>query len=73
MFEQLGYFKEFYINGKFMGYVNHIKKDREEIGYNGRKNEVVKELVTLDNKKKIKAGTEVMTIIYPLCGKQIGK
>lgn len=70
MFEHLGYFKEYYINDKFAGKVN-AEKDRDQIGYFGRKNELLDQDVILDNKKKIKAGTKVVTVLYPLNGKRI--
>lgn len=43
-----------------------INYNNEVIGYNGKKTEVLSETIVLDNKKKIKKGTEVLTIIYPL-------
>lgn len=68
MFEHLGYFKEYYVGGKFIGTVN-CDKDREVVGYDGRKKEMLTDKITLDNGRKIKANTEVMTLLYPLCGK----
>jgi len=68
MFNELGYFKEYYVGRKYLG-SQVSEKDRDLIGYNGQRAETLKEPVLLDNKKKIKVGTEVMTIIYPLCGK----
>jgi len=68
MFENLGYFKEYYIDKKFIGTVI-CEKDRDLIGYEGRKKEITTEVIEFKNKKKIKAGIEVITILYPLCGK----
>jgi hypothetical protein len=68
VFEDLGYFKEYYINNKFIGTIN-CDKDREEIGYFGRKNETLESELILSNNKKIKKGETVQTILYPLCGK----
>ena len=68
MFEELGYYKEYYIYNKFIGFIE-CEKDREIIGYKGRKQETVLNDITLQNKKKIKQGTICNTIIYPLCGK----
>jgi hypothetical protein len=70
MFEQGKYFKEFFIANKYIGQLP-CTKDREEIGYYGRKYELLQEDIILTNKKKIKKGTEVNTIIYPVCGKII--
>lgn len=68
MFEDIGYYKEYYLNAKYIGSIKTIK-DREIIGYNGRKLETPKEAIILDNKKKIMANLEYQTILYPLCGK----
>ena len=57
-----------YINGKFIGFVN-TEKDRDTCGYFGRITETLKEEVILDNKKKIKAGTEVMTMLIEMSGR----
>ena len=70
MFEHLGYFKEYWIGNKSLGTINS-KKDREVVGYVGRKTEVVLNDLILSNGKKIKAGTEVVTFLYPICGKMI--
>ena len=68
IFEHLGYFREYYIGSKFLGMVV-CDKDRQEIGYWGKKTEPLTEDVILTNKQKIKKGTVVTTLLYPLCGK----
>jgi len=68
-FEHLGWFHEYFVGGKFIG-TKICSKDREEIGYYGRKSETLNETITLDNGKKIKAGVYVTTTLYPLCGKK---
>jgi hypothetical protein len=68
MFEHLGYFKEYYIGNKFIG-TTPCEKDRDKIGYYGQRKEIISEQIMLDNGKQIKSGTEVKTMIYPLCGK----
>lgn len=68
MFQELGYYKEFYIDGKLIGIAN-CDKDREEVGYNGRKKETFESEIILTNKKKVKPNFEYLTIIYPLCGR----
>lgn len=70
MFELIGYYKEYWIENKFLGTLS-CEKDRDEIGYAGRKKEILSEQIVLQNKRKIKAGTEVMTYLYPLNGKRI--
>jgi hypothetical protein len=68
MFDTIGYFKEYYIDRKFIGTTTCELGDRE-VGYNGRLGEVVFERLKLDNGKIIKAGTAVTTIVFPLSGK----
>lgn len=67
-FQNLGYFKEYYIDGKYIGSISCEIGERS-IGYDGRLNEWVTEKVRLDNNRVIKKDTLVTTIIYPLCGK----
>ena len=73
MFKEIGYFKEYYSKGKFLGTVNNCEKDRDIIGYNGKKVEILESDLILDNNKKIKSLTEVTTMLYPMCGKIINK
>lgn len=68
MFEELGFFKEYYIDNKFIGTIG-CEKDREKVGYYGRRVETTTEKIELSNGKKIKSGTEVITYLYPLNGK----
>ena len=69
-FEQIGFIKEFYVGRKYIGSVRMQESDRgTSYGYDGRKNETFNEVILTDNKKKIKAGTELMTIVYPMNGK----
>ncbi len=74
-FEHLGYIKEFYINRKFIGSIKLSESDRgTSYGYDGRKNETFEQDIlipkgTKKETKKIKAGTELMTIVYPMNGK----
>lgn len=70
MFEDLGYYKEYFINNKFIGTIP-TEKDRDIIGFNGATYEVIEQDIILSNNKKIKKGTAVKTFLYPLCGKQI--
>lgn len=68
MFKEFGFTKEYYIENKFIGTIS-TKKDRDIYGYNGKKLEKIDSDIILDNKRKIKKNTEVVTMIYPLCGK----
>lgn len=69
-FEHLGFFREYYIDGKYIG-TKRCEKDRQEIGYIGRKWETTTAIVSLDFGRKIKKGVEIQTILYPLCGKKL--
>jgi hypothetical protein len=69
-FEQIGYFKEYYQNDKFIGCITNVEKDREKIGYYGKKSETLQSDLIV-NKKKLKKGSIVETMIYPLCGHNI--
>lgn len=68
-FEQLGFYKEFYVGSKFIGSINNCQKDREVIGYEGKQQETLQQEITLDNGRKLKKNTQVITMVYPLCGK----
>jgi hypothetical protein len=70
MFEDLGYFKEYYVNKKFIGIVI-CNKDRDVFGYSGSIVENLKDKIICTNGRIIKQGTQVMTYLYPLCGKKI--
>jgi hypothetical protein len=72
MFEHKGYFKEYIIDGKSIGTIS-CEKDREVIGYSGKKTEIVLDQIILDNGKKIKQGSKAITIVYPLSGRLINK
>ncbi len=73
MFEILGYFKEYIIEGKYIGLVNYCEKDRETMGFQGRVEETLQTETLLTSGKKLKVGTIVTTMLYPICGKMIKK
>jgi len=68
MFKVFGYYKEYYINGKFIGFIKS-EKDREIFGFYGQRKEIVLDTIILDNKRKIKKDTEVVTQLFPLNGR----
>ena len=70
-FKHLGYFKEFYIGNKFIGNLSLTEPDRELTGYAGRIFETTTDQIILENGKKIKAGTNIMTMVYPLNGRKL--
>lgn len=72
MFNKFGYFKEYYINNKFIGMCN-CEKDRDVLGFFGTKIEITEIDIILSNKKLIKKGTNVKTVLQQLCGVKIRK
>lgn len=68
MFTYFGYYKEYYLNGKYLGNIN-TDKDRNKIGYIGKKSEILSNALILSNGKKLKPNIQYETILYPLCGK----
>ena len=71
MFEIHGYTKDYYIQGKFVGYIKISTPDRNVMGYSGRVTETLQE-DTIIRKKTYKKGTEVVTEVSPICGKLEG-
>jgi hypothetical protein len=71
MFEINGYTKDYYIHGKFVGYIKIPTPDRDVMGYSGRKKETLQE-DTIIKKKTYKKGTEVITQVSPICGQLKG-
>jgi len=69
MFETIGFSIDYYVGGKFVGYVVNDAPDREQNGYAGRKVEILNEDVVCTNRKIIKAGQEVKTEQVQMYGK----
>lgn len=67
MFNKLGYFKEYYIDNKFIGTIP-CDKDREIFGFFGKMNEVLESEIILSNNRKIKKGAYVQTMLFEFCG-----
>lgn len=70
-FETIGYSKDIFYNGRYFGSVRLDEKDRETIGYYGRREETTDVDIKFKNKPKIPAGSIIMTQIHPLNGKLI--
>lgn len=69
-FEHIGYSKDYYFNGKYIGCINVDESDRgTNYGFSGRKTEVLTEALKLNNKKTLPKGAKVITELIPLCGK----
>lgn len=70
MENQQQYFKEYFVNSKFIGYKNFVEKDRDYLGFKGEKKYILENDVFLENKRKIKKGIEVQTYLQLLSVKK---
>jgi len=70
IFKDLGYFLEYFIDGKFIGTKMIDQPDREIIGYYGKTESTATDDIKLQSKKIIKKGTKYYTRLYPLCGEK---
>ena len=68
MFNTFGFFKEYYINNKFIGSIK-CEKDRDAFGFFGKKYEILTQDIKLSNNRIIKKGTNVETMLFNFCGK----
>lgn len=68
IFEIIGYSKDFYLDGKFLGYVHLEEKDRDVLGYHGRIVETLDKDLKI-GRRKLKAGTRVTTELNMSNGK----
>jgi len=69
-FEVIGYSIEYYIKGKYYGSIKVNKDFGRALGYKGRQTFTTPADIVLDNKKRIKKGTEIVTMMIQLCGKR---
>ena len=69
-FEDLGFFIEYLVDGKLMGTKNVSDNDRGCVGWESTQHHIAEENIVF-KKRKIKAGMNYSTRIYPLCGKVI--
>ena len=70
MFEHLGFFREYFVKGKFIGTIRLEDYDGK-IGYYSKVTGVAEENIILESKKVIKKGTEFYYFTYTLSGKII--
>jgi len=71
VFEIIGYFDEYWVDGKYIGVKRKSSPDGLKMGY-GSKLECILDMdIKLDNNKIIKKGTAVKKYQNPLCGKRI--
>lgn len=71
IFEIVGYSKDYFLNGKYIGSLSYVEKDREYFGFYGRQTEILKEDIILNKNKKIKKDSVVVTELQKICGKKI--
>ena len=70
-FEIFGFYKEIWLNNKFMGTIRcEYDKDRK-VGYTGRQDETFDDDIITDSRKVIKAGTKIQTLYCLLYGTRI--
>lgn len=68
MFEHLGFFREYFVKGKFIGTIRLEDYDGK-IGYYSKVTGVADSDIILEKNKKIKKDTEFYHFTYPLNGK----
>lgn len=71
VFKDIGYFIEYWVQGKFTGTLLIDEPDRDDIGYYSRIDAIADKEIKLQRNKIIKKGTRYYTRLYPLCGKKI--
>ena len=69
-FELIGYTVSYYSNGKYVGSLPISEPDRSDLGYYGRREEVLEQDVII-GKKKLKKGTLVKTELQKICGRLV--
>ena len=67
-FKIFGYAVDVLVGGKYIGHYLLNAPDRTEVGYNGRMRFKTEEDMLLTKGKVVKAGTDVVTELFPLCG-----
>lgn len=67
IFENKGYFREYYVGDKYIGYVK-CEKDRETLGWYGKQTHIAEENIIV-GKRTIKKGTEYTTQLQMICGR----
>ena len=70
-FITIGYFEDYYQNGKFMGNIICDEQPDRKYGYKGRKMKCLSEPLILNNGKKLKPGI-YRTSYNRLCGRYNG-
>tara|TARA_R110001592_G_scaffold336952_1_gene622722 strand:+ start:501 stop:791 length:291 start_codon:yes stop_codon:yes gene_type:complete len=71
-FEVLGFFEEYFVDGKYVGTKNCDAQPNRDLGWFGRKTTYATQDLYLDRNKKITAGTKYYTYVQQLCGKLKG-
>ena len=70
-FEIFGFYKEIWLNNKFMGTIKCEYDEHRKVGYTGRQDEIFGTNITTDSKKVIKSGVKVQTLYCLYYGKRI--
>ena len=69
-FQYICYHREYFVNGKYYGYIKLDTPDRDTQGYHGRQYGVTTEDIKLD-KKVLKKGVKYFTECITICGRTI--
>jgi hypothetical protein len=70
LFTVFGYFKEYWVAGKFLGIKDCEKPENNVYGYYSKRSEIAEEDIILKNGNKIPKGHKYYTRSYPFCGKK---
>ncbi len=68
-YEVFGFFKEYYLDGKYLGSTRCEYEEGRTLGYYGRTYEVFTETFLTDTNKRVPKGVKVLTALNPLCGR----
>ena len=72
-FEIIGYFKEWFLNGKFIGTTLMTEPEQDVFGYYSQKQETINEDTITSEGKLLKSGLQYKTYQHVLCGKYLQK
>ena len=70
-FETIGFMMDYYIGNTYMGSIPCNNEPGRAFSYVGRQSITLEEDIVFKNKKRIKKGQQVTTMLIPLCGKMI--
>ena len=76
IFKRHGYHLDYWVRGKYAGFIRMEDPDREVYGYSGRQKITLTDDVQIERSNgkmaTLKAGSEVITECIPICGRILG-